>query len=250
MGQLALVHEPVAQGGSVVVPMAEPAVVQHKGIDAHPPAALYQFQQLFLVELEIGGLPVVDDDGPGLVADFGVPQVVFDGLMEVPGQASKAAVRVGEDGLGGGEGLPVLQPPGEVGRMDPYLHPGLSEGRDLRLGQEVAAVNQRRAVALARCLGGLGRGEGQEGVMLMAGRAPAALHSVDPAAQRGAIDLPLPAMDAVQADHVPSAVWQIHAGTEHAGQIHRRAGGVDHPDVAGNHVAGGYTHSGAPPSGR
>lgn len=83
--QLVLVDHPVAQGAHVVVPLAEPAIVQYKGIDAQSLAAVDDTEQLLLVEVEIGGLPVIDDDGTHLVADAGMAQMMPEGVVEILG---------------------------------------------------------------------------------------------------------------------------------------------------------------------
>ena len=66
--QLGGVHFPVAQAGLVAAAVPEPAVVQHKKLNAQRPGFGRQRQQLLLVEVKIGGFPVVDQDRPDRIA--------------------------------------------------------------------------------------------------------------------------------------------------------------------------------------
>ena len=67
-GQLAPVDEPVAERRVVRVALAEPAVVEHEQLDAEVARRGRDLDQLRLVEVEVGRLPVVDEDRPRPVA--------------------------------------------------------------------------------------------------------------------------------------------------------------------------------------
>ena len=61
--ELFLVHEPVAKRAVIRIALAKPAVIHHQHFNAKLACHLCDVIQLFLVEIEIGCLPVVDENG-------------------------------------------------------------------------------------------------------------------------------------------------------------------------------------------
>ena len=70
------------------------------------------------------------------------------------GEPVQPLARPGQDRLGGLESGSGLEQPGESLRVDAHSQPGRAEGFGLRLGQEVAGVDEGCADGLARVLGG------------------------------------------------------------------------------------------------
>ena len=67
-GELAPIDDPVAERESFGVARAEPAVVEHEQLDAEVARRGRDLEQPRLVEVEVGRLPVVEQDRPRRVA--------------------------------------------------------------------------------------------------------------------------------------------------------------------------------------
>ena len=73
--QLFLVDEPVAQSRRIVVALSEPAVVQNEGIHAQLRRRVDDGTQLFVIEIKVRSLPVVDDDRAARIDTFRVDDI-------------------------------------------------------------------------------------------------------------------------------------------------------------------------------
>ena len=65
---------PVAQTGGIARARAEPAVIQHEELNAVLVRCTRDVDQLILVEIEVGGFPVVDQNRARLVTPFSACQ--------------------------------------------------------------------------------------------------------------------------------------------------------------------------------
>ncbi|MNP52867.1 hypothetical protein D3C76_1472880 [compost metagenome] len=65
--QLIGVHNPVSQRGGIVIPLAEPAVVQHHQLNAQLLGGFGDGDNLVGIEIEVGGFPVVNQHRAGLI---------------------------------------------------------------------------------------------------------------------------------------------------------------------------------------
>ena len=234
VGQLAVVDLPVAQAAAVVIAAGEPAVVQDEQLDAQPLGLPGQREQLGLVEVKIGGLPVVDQDGAYFVPPLAPGQPGAVELVVGLGHPVQPPVGVDQHRLGGGEPFAPVQMPAEALRVDAHGHPGDVVGVDVGLGGKIAAVDQAEAVDLAQKLGGLTPLEGEEGVEVVAGTAPQRVDPLHPVGQRPGDDVPFPGPGAGQLDHIVVHVGQVEAEAHGPVQPERALAGVADDGVPGD----------------
>ncbi|MPM92744.1 hypothetical protein SDC9_139880 [bioreactor metagenome] len=231
-----LIDEPVAEAGVVVVAVAEPAVVEHQHFDAQLRGVFRDGQQFLRVEMEVGRLPVVDQDRPLAVFPRAADQLVAEYVVEGAAHGSKPFCRVDQQRFGSLELFAGTEFPGESPLIDADLGAQPVELVKLDLGGEVAAVKQGDAVDLSGLLGGVRRGQREERVLLVAGK-PA--HRFDHRAgvgKRRAFDAPLPRPGAGKVDEFKISARKVKHGAGEFFQPHALLRVVDRPRRAGNGV--------------
>ena len=236
-GQLAVVHHPVPQAAVVVVPLAEPAVVHDEQLDAQRGGGFGDVRQLFGVKAEVGGLPVVDEHRAAGAPEGVLDQVLPDGPVELAAHLPQAAGGADQRRLRGGEGGVWLQGPAELVGVDAHHQPDVVILAGLRLGLEIAAVQQHGPVAQAVVLVGLPVAEDHKGVVLVAGGPTDAAHPLDAGTQRGAAGGPLHHVAAVKGDQVQIGALEVQTQGGALAQADGRASAVAYLDRAGNQVA-------------
>ena len=128
-------------------------------------------------------------------------------LLAQPGQA----LRPGEQDLRRGEALAGGQGPAEALVAGAQHRPDGAELLPLHLGPEAAGPEVHQTDALAVVLGGLPVAEDQEGIVLVAGHAPAGADGLDAVHHGQALGLPLQAVAAVEVQQIPAAEGQLQA---------------------------------------
>ena len=109
--ELFLVDGPVAERAPVVLPRAEPAVVHHEHLHAELRGVLRECEQTLAREIEIRGLPAVEQDGRSFFAVFAAADAAAQTAVKSMAQPLKARGAVGQndlrraDRLAGGEGI-------------------------------------------------------------------------------------------------------------------------------------------------
>ena len=154
--QFASIRCPVAKGRPVVVTMAKPAVVQHKKLNAHIGGCLCNLQQLFLIKVEVGSFPVIQQNGTRCLGILSTNQMVGANAMELTAHAVQAIVRVNEHCFRGAEDIPSGKLPGETILVQPQANPSLAETIHFHPCIEVAAVDEGCGIDFAlsfRCAG-------------------------------------------------------------------------------------------------
>ena len=164
VGELLFVHVVVAQARQVVVPAAEPAVVQDEQLAAKLLCPVRQVQQPVLVEVEHTALPVVVQDGPGAAPPVGRDDVVVYEPVHPLAQAAKALVGYAEDGFRAFEDRTGGQFVGEVTGGDALHHPGQALEAPLGGGIVIGGVDQVEAVDPAPALRGTGLAQQEAGI--------------------------------------------------------------------------------------
>jgi len=216
VGELFGVGDPVAERGAVVVAMAEPAVVEDEELDARFLGIAGELLELGGGEVEVGGLPVVDEDGALAVAPRATAEAgPVEGVVGL-GHAVEAVAREDEDDFGGVEGGAGGEFPGEFEGVDAELEAGGLELIDFGLGEEVAAVDEAEAARLAGGFGGGPVDQGDEGMLLVAAGAAAALDALGAGGQRAADQAALLGPAAGELDQLALGLGEIEAGAEDA----------------------------------
>ena len=233
VGQRLVVDLPVAQAAVIVIAVGEPAVVQNEQLDAQALGLGGKAQQFFFGKVEIGGLPVVHQDGADFVPPLAPGQPGAVELVVGLGHPVQALLGVDQHRLGGGEALARMQVPAEALGMDAHGHTGDVVGVHVGLGGKVAAVHQAEAVHFPREFGGLMPLEGKEGVEVVAGAPPQGVHPLHAVGQRPGDDVALPGPGAGQLHQVVVHVGQVEAETHGPVQTQRAFAGVADDGVAG-----------------
>ena len=165
--QLAPVDDPVAERRVVVVATAEPAVVEDEQLDAQGLGSPRDAHDPVVVEVEVGRLPVVEDDGARAVAPRAARQPLAVQAVERLAEGAQAVARPGDHRLGRRERRAGLEPPREGLGVDADPEPGRPERVDLGLGEEVAGVDEAHRERLAGVLGRRGAAHGEERAVLV-----------------------------------------------------------------------------------
>ncbi len=135
--QLSPVHEPVAERRVVRVTLAEPAIVEDEQLDPEIAGGRRDLDQLRFVEVEVGRLPVVEDDRPRCVAPPPARQPLAVQAVERLAHRAEPGIRVDQHRLGCLEVIPGFECPGERVRADADANAGRVVRIHLRLGDEV-----------------------------------------------------------------------------------------------------------------
>ena len=98
--QLLSVWLPVAEGAGVVAALAEPAVVHHEQLDPDVPPGSGQGDEAAFGDVEIAGLPTVEQHRPGLMLPSPPDDVLPHEKMQIAAQAGKALRRKAQHGFG------------------------------------------------------------------------------------------------------------------------------------------------------
>ena len=152
-GQLLRVRLPVPKPRVVAVArifVAKPTVVQQKQLEAHLRGVVYDLHQLGFVEVEVRGLPVVEQDAalPAAVLQPVAPRPAVKAAADLPRPA--AAVRVEQRGRY--ERFPLPQHVARRIRVDARQRPQLPERVYLKAEPEAARPRQRTPYHLPEVL--------------------------------------------------------------------------------------------------
>ena len=172
-------------------------------------------KKLFLVEVKIRALPVVEKDRTGLISPLSACQACPVEVVVRPAHPAESLVRVDEDRFRRRKALPPAKLPGEVLRIDAEKDTRHVEGRHLDLLEMVPAVHQRKTVDLPVLLRCAGPHEGDKRILLRsAGRSGKALNCLDPAFQPARVGMALPSPRSGQLQHLIVHIEELDAGRE------------------------------------
>ena len=235
-GEFFLVDAPVAQPGAVVVPRAEPAVVQDEQVHAQPGGLPGQVHQLAGVKIKIGGLPAVDEHRPVELSPGGAEQMGPDGPVELAAHLPEAGGGAHQRGLRSGERPAGFQGPTELPGVYPQHQTAVFKLAALRRRLKIAAVQQHGAPAKAVVLPRVPLAQHDEGVVLVAGRPPHAAHALHAGAQRRAVQTALHGVPPVKGDEIQITPLEVQAEGGCLEEADRGAAPVYHPDGPGDEV--------------
>ena len=123
-------------------------------------------------------------------------------------------------------------------RTDAKDCPDLIEGIHPCLGCEIAGIDEMHGIDFSSCLAYIGRGQGHEGMLLVAGLPSFRTGALAAIAQGEKLHSPFPAPGPVKGQHGKVLVVHIQTGGEHLGQIDRLlfAAQIGHADTSGDHI--------------
>ena len=231
-GKLGLIDKPVSQSGTVVVPLAEPAVIQHQHIYAKTCRLFCNVQDLFGVKAKIGRLPVVYQHRTLCQLILSTADMFPDCLVEVVGQGLQSGVTVGQHDFRRGECLSGFQFPAEQIGVNAHYHTHLSQLVALQPGLVAAAVNQCSADARSGCFRAVRRAEQHRGILVVAGCATGAADLLDAVEQQAALHLAFHGVSAVKMHPLPAAPADVQAKACRLCQRHRCLTQVADPGAA------------------
>ncbi|MNN33486.1 hypothetical protein D3C81_1472480 [compost metagenome] len=93
-GQLALIYEPVSKRGFVIIPVSEPAVIQHEQLNPEFLALLRNTFDLIRIEIEVRSFPIVNKNGTFLIPEFPAGQPCPVQLMIGSRHAAKTSIGI------------------------------------------------------------------------------------------------------------------------------------------------------------
>ena len=211
-GQLFAVHSPVAQTLIVIVPGAEPAIVQHHHLHAERGRFFSDLYDLFGVEIKIGGLPVIDQHRAAFVLPRAAADVAPQKAVVLLGKRGQTLCREGEDHLRGVKGLARLQVPCKALLLNTAHYPDKPGLRALHVHLVAAGIDHHHPVTGTAGLRCILLAEDQEGIIVVAGAAPHRRNGLDIGAHSFPLQLPFHGVSAVEMQQIPSAKGQIQTG--------------------------------------
>ena len=236
--QLSFIDDPVAQTGQVVVPAAEPSVIQHQHFHAQGAGTPGKLQELLRIEVKIGRLPAVEQHGTIGCTVSGINDMLADNPVEIAGQAVQSLTAACQDRLGRIKVLARIQAPGEPFRLKPGHHPDTARLTDLYLLQMPAGIHEHESPAPALVFRSRAVAEDDKRIVMMAGHAPLRPEGNLGMRQMQPLSGALHAVAPVEMDDIILSVGKIQTEGSRFFQCDRRTAGIDQTDGPGNHVTG------------
>ena len=222
----------------IVIPMAEPAVVDHQHVYAQVFCLTRQIEQFGFVKVEIHGLPAVEQDRPFGKRSVMAADVFADKTMEGMRQPVKALRAVCKKQFGRLKALSRRQTPGEAVRVDARYDAYGTTLIQFNVRAVIAGIDRHDAVAGPCRLCGIRLADDHEGIMLMTGGAPAGGDGLDTVEQRSPLKLPLQCMASVKMDQLPASEGNIQAGRRCSVQPDHLIAAIADTYSPGDHVLG------------
>jgi len=231
------VDSPVSQPRLVVDPGAEPAVVHDDHIHSAVGSSGGKVHHHVFIDVEEERFPGIQHHGTPFFRFCGNDVVVGE-VVEVPGHDAQPLGGVGHNGFGTEHGFAVFQAVVEVFVPQTHLDPGFAGLIPFHFVQEAAAVDKVEAVDIAVGFVSLPVADGHEGVHLVAGSAPAAVHGKIAPEYGGTFVVdPFEAVGTRQRNHVILISGQIQRKAHPFFDDYISAAAVGDGSVPGDHVA-------------
>ena len=171
VGQLAQVGDPVTETAPVVVPMAEPSVVDHQHVHAKLLRLAGKAEQLVLVEVKIHGFPAVEQDWALSKGNIAAADIFTQEAVISLRERCKACRAVCQQNLRCVKMLTGLEKPGEALAVDAAHHTYRAGLIQLNICAVIAGVHRHHPAASSRILGSLRLTQNDKGIVLVAGSA-------------------------------------------------------------------------------
>ncbi len=151
--------------------------------------------------------------------------------VEYAAHLADTLVGIDGDRLGSLKVLARVEVPAEAVGVDAHYNSRAREAVDLRLKEEVAAVDEVEAVGFALILVGGPADYCAEWILMVTRRASLARNKLPAMLKRSAGKASLLAPLAVEGEHIVIVVGEVNAAAHHALDLDGLVGGVDYPDV-------------------
>ena len=236
--ELVFVDRPIAETGGVAVALAEPAVVENEGIDPEFCRFVDDGKQLFVVKVEVGRLPIVDDDGTARIHIFGIDDGGTEEIVVRARHPAQSLSGIAQRRLRRFQRLARAEFPAEKLIADTALHAGDAVVRQFRGQSKTAAVKERKPVAFAPLLACVLFDKRKEGIHMMRGISARRAQPQDALRKRrdDGRAFPPPCARQAQSGEDPSRIRKFRAEGERLFDLHGLASHVSHGEAANKDV--------------
>ena len=224
------VDRPVTEPRMIRRARTEPAVIEHEELHAALCRHIRDGEQLLLRKVEVGRLPVVDEDGAHLVAPCAACQPPLVEAVIRAAHAVQPLVRPDEHRLRRLERLARGERPVKIRAVDARLQACHTVVVHLGEHLEVAAVDKAHGEHLALHLRRLGAHESDEGIVLS--RGVSAADRRDARGERTSLHVTLTCPRPRQLQPLVVRIGQVNRETHHLLQVQHL-----HPRIVAAHTA-------------
>ena len=171
---------PVAKAAGVAVAFTKPAVVKNKQFDAKRGRMLRDLQELFVVIVEVGGLPAVQQHRASALRPDAMDDVVIQKRVKLTGKLPEACGGIRQQYLRCSEYFAGAKLPRKALQLNACDQTRLVNLVNLCGDQEAAAVDQNHRISLAGVFGCVVCTENRTWIVMQAGRAACAFYTKFP----------------------------------------------------------------------
>ena len=226
------VDRPVTEPRMIRRARTEPAVIEHEKLHAALRRHIRDGEQLLLRKVEVGRLPVVDEDGAHLVAPCAACQPPLIEAVIRAAHAVQPLVRPDEHRLRRLECLARGERPVKIRAVNARLQARHAVVVHLGKHLEVAAVDKAHGEHLALHLRRLGAHESDEGIVLPRGVSAAAANRRNARGERTPLHVALTCPRPRQLQPLIVRIGQVNRETHHLLQVQHL-----HPRIVAAHTA-------------
>ncbi len=234
--KLFLIGIPVSQAAVVIIPLAEPSVVQHQHLDSQLRGLSCKLIDRLSVKVKIGCLPAVHQDRTDRVPVFPAAEMRPEAPVQILRQPGQSVSAVCHRGLRHQKFRLRLQRIGKPLLIKSQLDPGLVELVELHFTLEPAAVQKGHGIAAPRVLCGLTVRQDHHRIVLMAGGSAPAADAHGAMGHGHPLEIPFHRMASVKTDQVKIPAHKVQTCRLYLFQIHLIFPAVHHSCAPGDHI--------------
>ena len=236
--QLARIRCPIAEAAVIVIPMAEPAVVDDQHVYAQVFCLTRQIEQFRLVKVEIHGLPAVEQNRPFGKRSIMAEDVLTEKAMADMGQPVKALRAVCKQQFGCLKAFSRRQTPGEAVGVDARYDAHGSALIQFDICAVIAGIDRHDAIAGPCRLSGIRLADDHKGIVLMTGGAATGGDGLDTVEKRSLFKLPLQRVASMKMEQLPAPEGDIQTGRRCPVQPDHLIAAIADTHGPGDHVLG------------